>query len=209
MGVMKKRDWVLSLFSGILLALSFPNLDLGFLAWFAFVPLLFALEGKTPLQGFSLGFVTGFVSFLGTVYWIIVAVHTYGGIALIPSGLILLLLIGYLSLYFGLFGQLYRFIEGRFGCHTLLFLPFLWVALEYLRSFFLTGFPWDMLGHTQYLNLPFIQMADITGVYGLSFAVFWVNGAIYLILHQGARRVFPYREALAAAMMVVGFLVYG
>ena len=209
MGVMKKRDWVLSLFSGILLALSFPNLDLEFLAWFAFVPLLFALEGKTPLQGFSLGFVTGFVSFLGTLYWIIVAVHTYGGIPLIPSGIILLLLIGYLSLYFGIFGQIYRFIEGRVGCHTLLFLPFLWVAIEYLRSFFLTGFPWDMLGHTQYLNLPFIQMADITGVYGLSFAVFWVNVTIYLILHQGARRVFPYREALAAAMIVVGFLVYG
>ena len=66
MGCMKKRDWILSFLSGLLLALSFPNVDLEFFAWFAFVPLLYALEGKSALQGMILGFIAGFVSFLGT-----------------------------------------------------------------------------------------------------------------------------------------------
>jgi apolipoprotein N-acyltransferase len=209
MGFMKKRDWILSLLSGILLALSFPNFDLEFLAWFAFVPLLYAAEGKGPLQGLMLGFVMGFVSFLGTLYWIIVAVHTYGNIPLVPSAMILLLLIGYLSLYPATFGFFHRLLQNRFGFQAIILLPLLWVALEYLRSFFLTGFPWDMLGHTQYLNLPFIQMADITGVYGLSFAILWVNVTIYLILHHWTKKVFPYREMLVAVMIVVGILVYG
>jgi apolipoprotein N-acyltransferase len=209
MGFMKKRDWILSFFSGLLLTLSFPHVDLEFLAWFFFVPLLYALEGKSVLQGLILGFITGFVSFLGTFYWIIVAVHTYGNIPSVPSAIILLLLIAYLSLYPATFGFFHRLLQNRFGVQAAIFLPFLWVALEYLRSFFLTGFPWALLGHTQYLNLPFIQIVDITGVYGLSFAILWVNVTIYLILHQWAKRVFPYREALVAVMIVVGLLVYG
>jgi apolipoprotein N-acyltransferase len=151
----------------------------------------------------------GFVSFLGTLYWIIVAVHTYGNIPLVPSALILLLLIGYLSLFPATFIFLHRLLQNRFGFHAIFLLPFLWVTLEYLRSFFLTGFPWAMLGHTQYLNLPFIQVADVTGVYGLSFAVLWLNVTIYLILHQWTKRIFPYREAGVAAMIIVGLLAYG
>jgi apolipoprotein N-acyltransferase len=206
---MKKRDWILSLLSGILLTLSFPNFDLEFLAWFAFVPLFYAAEGKGTLQGLILGFVMGFVSFLGTLYWIIVAVHAYGNIPLVPSALILLLLIGYLSLFPATFVFFHRLLANRFGFRAVLFLPFLWVALEYLRSFFLSGFPWAMLGHTQYLNLPFIQAADVTGVYGLSFAVLWLNVTVYLILRQWTKRVFPYREALVSAMIVAGLLAYG
>jgi hypothetical protein len=59
---MKKRDIFLSFLSGVLLTLSFPNFDLEFLAWFAFVPLLYAIDGKTRLHAFTLGFLTGFSS---------------------------------------------------------------------------------------------------------------------------------------------------
>ena len=72
---MKKKDLLLSLLSGVLLILSFPNFDLEFLAWFAFVPLFYAIDGKTHLHAFTLGFLTGFISYLGILYWIIVAVH--------------------------------------------------------------------------------------------------------------------------------------
>jgi len=100
---MKKRDILLSAVSGILLIFSFPNLDFGFFAWFALVPLLYAIEGKNLLGALVLGLITGFISFLGILYWIIVAVHTYGNVPLILSGLILLLLIAYLSLFVGTF----------------------------------------------------------------------------------------------------------
>ena len=115
MGFMKKKDILLSLLSGFLLILSFPNFDLEFLAWFALVPLLYAIEGKELFRSFTLGFLTGFISFLGILYWIIVAVHTYGNVPLILSGLILLLLIAYLSVYIGVFTFLTRWIQKRLG----------------------------------------------------------------------------------------------
>ena len=44
----------LAVTSGLLLALSFPKFDLGFAAWIAFVPLLYAIEGEAPRQVFRL-----------------------------------------------------------------------------------------------------------------------------------------------------------
>jgi apolipoprotein N-acyltransferase len=209
MGDMKKRDILLSLFSGILLILSFPNFDLEFLAWFALVPLFYSIEGKGRFHGFKLGFLTGLVSFLGILYWIIVAVHSYGNVPLIPSGLILLLLVVYLSLFMGAFTFFTRLVQIRSGLQTILFTPLLWVALEYLRSFLLTGFPWANLGYSQYLNLPFIQMADITGAYGLSFVIVSVNATLFCVLRHWPKRIFPFKEVVITVVILLGFLIYG
>ena len=206
---MKKKDVFLSLLSGILLVLSYPNFDLEFLAWFALVPLFYSIRGKDVIPSFFLGYLTGFIAFLGILYWIVVAVHTYGNVSLLPSVLILLLLILYLSLFFGTFTMLIRLVQLRFGSRMIILAPLLWVALEYLRSFLLTGFPWANLGHSQYLNLPFIQIADITGVYGLSFIILWVNLTLYLVLHQWPAKIFPYREVLISVIILTGVLIYG
>jgi apolipoprotein N-acyltransferase len=209
MGAMKKRDILLSLLSGILLILSFPHFDLEFLAWFALVPLFYSIEGKGLYCSFKLGFLTGMIAFLGILYWIIVAVHTYGNVPLILSGLILLLLVAYLSLFIGAFTFLTRLVLMRSGFQTILFTPVLWVALEYLRSFLLTGFPWANLGYSQYLNLPSIQMADITGAYGLSFIILLVNATLFGVLHQWPRKIFPVKEVIFTALILLGFLIYG
>jgi len=206
---MKKKDIFLSFLSGILLILSFPNFNLEFLAWFALVPLFYSLKGKDLLSSFFLGFLAGIIAFLGILYWIVVAVHTYGNVPLILSVLILLLLILYLSLYLGTFTMLFRLIQIRFGSRMIILAPFLWIALEYLRSIFLTGFPWANLGHSQYLNLPFIQIAEITGVYGLSFIILWINITLYLILLQWPEKKFPYREVLISVIILTGALIYG
>jgi len=209
MEAMKKKDILLSLLSGILLILSFPNFDLEFLAWFALVPLLHAIDGKTLSRSFRLGFLTGIISFFGILYWIIVAAHTYGNIPLTLSVFILLLLVGYLSLFIGAFTFLARLIQVRSGLQTYLFTPLLWVALEYLRSFLLTGFPWANLGYSQYLNLPFIQMAEITGAYGPSFVILLVNATLFQILHQRPKKAFPIREAILTVLILLAFLIYG
>ena len=206
---MKKKDLLLCLLSGILLVLSYPNFNLEFLAWIALVPLFYSTGQKSVLSSFFLGFITGVTSFLGIIYWIVVAVHNYGNVPLLLSILILLLLVLYLSLYIGTFAMLSRFLQLRFGPRMVILSPFLWVALEYLRSFFLTGFPWAELGHSQYLNLPFVQIADITGVYGLSFVIVLVNATLYLILRQWAEKKFPKREALLSIFIVAGVLLYG
>jgi apolipoprotein N-acyltransferase len=206
---MKKRDLLLSLLSGVLLILSFPNFDLEFLAWIALVPLFYAVEGQALWDSFRTGFLAGFIAFLGILYWIIVAVHTYGNVPLVLSGIILLLLVGFLSLFIGAFTFLYRYIQTRLGLQTVLLAPLLWASLEYLRSFVLTGFPWANLAYSQYSNLPFIQMADITGPYGLSFVIVLMNASLHTVLLQWSRRTFPLREVAITILILLGFLVYG
>jgi apolipoprotein N-acyltransferase len=199
----------MSFFSGILLILSFPQFDLEFLAWIALVPLFYSIEGKGLYHSFILGFLTGVISFLGILYWIIVAVHTYGNVPLVLSGFILLLLVVYLSLFIGAFTFLIRFIQIRSGLQTILFTPVLWVALEYLRSLLLTGFPWANLGYSQYLNLPFIQMADITGPFGPSFVILLVNATLFAVLHPWSTKTFPLKEVIITVIILLGFLIYG
>jgi apolipoprotein N-acyltransferase len=206
---MTKRDISLSLFSGVLLTLSFPNFDLEFLAWFALIPLFHSIEGKGLFHAFIFGFLTGLIFFLGILYWIIVAVHTYGNVPLILSGLILLLLVMYLSLFVGLFTFLTRLVQTASGLRTVLLTPVIWVSLEYLRSCLLTGFPWANIGYSQYLNLPFVQMADITGVYGPSFVIILVNAALFWALQQWPKKAFPFREVAATVLILLGFLIYG
>ena len=63
-----------------------------------------------------------------------------------------------------------------------LLLPVVWVALEYVRAYVLSGFPWFYLAQTQYRQVRLIQIADLTGQYGVSFAVAMVNGALADIL---------------------------
>jgi len=109
----KTKKFLLACLSGLLLCIIFPKFDMEILAWVSLVPLLFAIQRENLLNSLYLGFTTGFVSFLGILYWVIVAVHTYGRIHIILSGLILLLLVVYLSLYVAVFAFLLNYIRRR------------------------------------------------------------------------------------------------
>ncbi|MFO1499009.1 MAG: apolipoprotein N-acyltransferase [Verrucomicrobiota bacterium] len=50
-----------------------------------------------------------------------------------------------------------------------------WVALEMLQARLFTGFPWNLLGVSQYQILPVVQLASVTGVYGISFLLIWFS----------------------------------
>jgi apolipoprotein N-acyltransferase len=162
------KDFLLSLLSGLLISFSFPDFNLEFLAWIGFVPLFFALKNKPKFKSFLLSYSCGIVFWSVTVYWLI---H----VTLLGTVLLVL----YLSLYFGLFGLLLSAIDYRPSALRILFIPSLWVLLEYSRSHLLTGFPWALLGYSQYLNLPIIQIADIAGVWLVSFLVSAVNAGVY------------------------------
>jgi apolipoprotein N-acyltransferase len=54
----------------------------------------------------------------------------------------------------------------------------IWVALEMARGRLLTGFPWNFVGASQFKMLPLIQIASVTGVYGVSFLVVWMSVAL-------------------------------
>ncbi|UCD34602.1 MAG: apolipoprotein N-acyltransferase [Nitrospiraceae bacterium] len=175
--MVKKTDIALAAASGMFLVLSFPLFDYYALAWGALVPLLIAVRGRTIQTSFFLGLLTGFIYFAGTIYWVYHSMFYYGNVPLVFSILLLIVLSLYLALYPAVFAILFTRIGT--GLPALLTAPVLWVSLEYLRTYALTGFPWSLLGYSQYQFLPLIQIADITGVYGVSFLVAAVNGAIY------------------------------
>jgi len=176
---MKKfRDYAPAVASGILVILCFPVFDLYYLAWAAFVPLLLSLREKTPRQSFTAGYIFGLSSFFGTLFWIYHSINFYGGVSFASSLLIVLLLCSYLSLYPGVFAYVYRVMVERTKLPALLIAPLVWVVLEFVRSYAFTGFPWSSIGYSQYRFLSVIQIADITGVYGISFLVLAVNGAL-------------------------------
>jgi len=76
-------------------------------------------------------------------------------------------------------------------------------VLEYSRSVFLTGFPWIPLGYSQYRNLPVIQIADVTGVWGVSFLVIAVNYAVYFWGSQKPGQVVKKIKPLVGVFMCV------
>ena len=179
-------DYALALVSGALLALSFPRYGHPAFAWIALVPLLvaltgwkgrvfdirgersFSLPGQPPLRAFLLGLTTGFVYFVGTLYWTGTVIRTFGGIPLPAAALGVCLL----ALYQGFFPALFALISSRLlaraGLGGVLFSAAAWVATEFFRGVVFGGFPWVLLGDSQVTVLPVAQLASLLGVYGVS-----------------------------------------
>ena len=167
------RDFFLVTLSSILLVLSFPEFNLGFLAWIGLVPFLITLIGKGLKYSFLLSFTGGIIYFAGVFNWIL---QVPGYTPLIHHPLLGL----YLGPFFGLFGLSISFISRRWGViPALSSAPFVWVPLEYIRSNLdFLALPWGLLAHSQYQYPVVIQIASIIGTYGISFLIVLVNAAL-------------------------------
>jgi apolipoprotein N-acyltransferase len=201
---MNLRSLLLAAFSGILLAIAFPSPDLHHLAWIALLPLFLAIRGQSVRSGFWLGGLAGILYFIGTVYWVTNSVYFYGGIPIVPASLITLLLCAYLALYPAVFGAAVVHIRKNHPSFFFIAAPALWTAIELARTYVFSGFPWSLLGYTQYSTLPVVQIADITGVYGVSFLIVMVNAALADFVTDKKR--YPGLViALAATLCVLGY----
>lgn len=166
------------------------------LAWVALLPLHLTLNGVTTGQAFVRGWLTGCVAFVGTMYWVVTAIHRYGNVPLAAGIAVMLLLAVYMGLYIGLYSWGVRWLEERWSPMAWLLAPCLWVSLEYVRTWALSGIPWGLLGYSQAQWLPIIQIANLTGVYGVSFLVVLVNVVVFLpirraMAQQPRRAAFP------------------
>ena len=166
------------LLSAALLTLSFPKTSWSFLAWVAFIPLFKAWESQPARKRLSLGYTMGFIYSLGVFYWVTHSMHYYGHLSVPISISMLVLMALYLALFPAVFGLLWGLFPVA-GLFSLIWAPALWVGLEYLRSVLLTGFPWALVGYSQYKLLPLIQIAEYTGVFGISFLIIAIN-QVYL-----------------------------
>lgn len=164
--------------TGILHPVSFPPFDLGWLAWVVLVPLQIILHDLPPKRALWYGWLAGTVAFAGTVTWVITAMHQFGQVPIVVSAALMLLLATYLGLYMGIYALGYATFRRAFPKLLWLGAPALWVALEFVRTYALSGFPWALLGYSQYQWLSVIQFADVTGVYGVSFLIVMGNVAL-------------------------------
>ncbi len=211
------RTYLPALLTGVALMLSFPKFDYSWLAFFALVPLLVVLRKADSWKAVRLGLFAGLVFYFGTLYWVYHSIYFYGGVSLALSlGTAFML-----SLVLSFFVAAFAFFFSRTISHTSLpaslIAPLFWVVLEFLRNYLFTGFPWNLLAYSQTGFLPLIQIADITGVYGVSFLVVAVNGVIADIFISRSRRMemplFTLAPTLAGYvvvfLLVISSLIYG
>jgi apolipoprotein N-acyltransferase len=202
--------WVV--LSAALFGFSFPsalNLDgLGWLAWFCLVPLLLVLITARPVMGVFYGVTFGALQALIVNYWL----GTYDYITLH------LVTIAFAAQYLLFMAALVWLIKagGRWG---FLIVPAAWLLYDYCRSIGVLGYPWGLLGVTQYRFLPLIQIASVGGVWAVDFVVLLANAALAwtlaapafgwtwsaaVRLSPGARRRVPvWRRPAAAAVSLL------
>ena len=203
---------LLAVLSGLLLTGAFPKLGIDWLAWFALVPLLMAIANGSARESFRIGFIFGLVHFMSLLYWVVPVMQIYGYLSLYLSIVILFLFAAVLALFPAAFSMTLAAV-GITPVRRLVATPLLWVALEYLRTFIFTGFPWAFLGHSQYLRLHLIQIADIVGAYGVSFLIVLSNTAVFLVIASITSKSWPGRPVSkrvlygALALFAAGFLV--
>lgn len=191
---------LLVVLSGALTALSYPKFNLSFLAWISLIPLLFVLSKKTPKQSFVLGLIAGLSFNAILIYWIPDVPAHYGNLSVGMSLIIYLIFVLYLSLFWAFFSFCFAKIRTAYPKRIFLLVPFLWIGFEYILTHLLTGFPWGLLGYSQYENLWFLQLASVTGIYGLSFVLMLFQSLfVYSMIR---RRKAPFFVALAIVFII-------
>jgi apolipoprotein N-acyltransferase len=196
--------------SAALIWAAFPPLDCGFFAWVALTPWLVMTGRSASRRPFEVpqggpepgrtgrawlwSLLAGYALFVALLHWL-----RFVG----PEGWVALAL--YCALYWPAATLLLRRLKRR-GLPFALTAPVTFAAFEFIRGNFLTGFSFYFLAHTQYRYLPIIQIADITGVYGITFLIALVNGCLAdLILEcrvQSAERRMRRRVLLSCAVAV-------
>jgi len=144
------------------------------LAWISFIPLFRALDLSSPVKCAGLTFLTGFTSNLIALYWI--AFNSGAPFPIVFASMVSAIL--YIALFWAILGYVFSQIHTRTGKGFFL-LPFLWVFMEYVMSFGPLGFPWISVATTQVDYLPIIQLAEYTGIYGITFWVIILNIIFY------------------------------
>lgn len=140
-----------------------------------FAILLCVLRMSSRKKSFSIGYCFGMGYFSSTLYWIAesfkcVGFRNYGYIAVL-----------FLVLYISLYPAIACWLTKKFATtrlNFLLFFSIFWVLAEYLRGIIFTGFPWNLIGYIAYDIPYFSQIADIFGIYGVSFLLILVTSLL-------------------------------
>ena len=201
---------ILPALAGVLSFACFPEANQGYLAWIALVPLVvFTLMCRRSAEAFFGGFACGAIQFFSLLPWIPRVLSHYGGLSPALAWLLYALMTALLACYPASACLLARLCMNASGERMIFVLPLAWVAMEYSRNYTpFGGFPWLLAGYSQTNNLAVIQIADLAGVYGVSFLVLWVNTAIaWFILRplHGRPALWVLASSAAVVLMCVWY----
>jgi apolipoprotein N-acyltransferase len=170
---------LITIFFGLLLTLAYAPFSYWFVTFLSLTCFIYLLSNSLPKQGFKLGFAFGFGWFGAGVSWVHVSIADFGGIPLIGSITLMLMLSAYLALFPALSCYLLtKYFDRKIW---LLALPFIWLMVEWLRSWLLTGFPWLSLGYSQ-IQGPLSGWFPVIGEFGVSGIIVFICTALAISL---------------------------
>ena len=156
---------------------------LGTFAW-----LVHAWHDASPRRSFVLGFWFGLGLFGAGVSWVYVSMHDIGGMPAAVAAIATLAFCAFLALFPATAGWLQARIPASPAVRACLLIPAVWILLEWLRSWILSGFPWLSLGYAA-VGWPLQGYAPLGGVFALSFLTLSAAGLVWLIAMRRAMRI--------------------
>lgn len=171
----------LSLLAGAAMVTAFAPFHAWPMAVIGLAAAFWLWRGQAPRRALWLGWLFGLGMFGAGTYWLYVSLHVFGGVPL-PLALILMAaLVGFLALFPAVIAWLAARLEPQGTWRReLLLLPALWGLAEWVRSWFLSGFPWLAVGYSQ-TESPLAGFAPISGVYVLG-ALLALSAGLLLVL---------------------------
>ncbi len=168
--------------AGLLLPLAFAPVEWSLLAIPLLSMLFYQWQRASPRQAWWQGWAFGTGMFLSGVYWVYISMHEFGAVPVFFAALLTLLF----ALFLGLFSALTAWLCVRFFANVnavrlLLIFPSMWVLLEWVRSWFFTGFPWLNLGVSQVAS-PLAGYAPIIGEFGLSWLLAMTAASVVFLI---------------------------
>ncbi len=208
------QNALLALAGAGLMILAFPDFEWWWTAWFALVPLMWAVEREkqSAFASFLLGWLFGTAYLFGTCWWLTYAPIHYAAVPW-PLAYLMIFVACLLSgLFAGLFAAILARMLRRFGTWAFLIAPFVWVFTEFAR-YWLTGNDWNAIGYSQafpsiersilsvFLG-PIRSTAAIGGVLLISYIVLLANAAIWMLIRFRSRRLLIGLFLVALALLI-------
>ena len=198
--------WTAASLGGALAFLGYAGFGQFYLEWICLVPVLWAVSGQTPGRAFLIGWVAGIVGHGGGFYWIVTMLQQFADLAWPLAALVLLLLAAANGMVFAIWAWATRLICRNTGWSAAWVSPVIWTASE---KFWPQLFP-NYLGASQYKLSLVTQIADLTGILGVTFLVVYTNSTIYTVIERiRGRREHPWRPAIVFAAVAAAVLAYG
>ncbi len=174
---------ILALSAGVSLTLAFAPYNHAIMAILAPLGLIFCWQVASRTQIIWRGWLFGIGFFATSTSWIYISIHDYGGAHAIISLSLTVLFIAFMALFPALAGYIshYLFRKRRFA-YWLIGIPSCWVFTEWLRSKFLSGFPWVLLGYSQVDGLA--AYLPLLGTYGVAFLLMFLSGLCYIVWRE-------------------------